>query len=235
MPGQTWLDVLDILAKENITRRMKLNVDEVMVHSKNRGGIGVNHFNVHRNGARIVSIGIDPQELAKAVCFLMPPGPAKRQQIAFNQRLIDRSKGMLAPLTGKEIALSVGTGHTTAFLRSLKAGCKTPVKKLQDSCGKLNAESFRCSRMNAALHAGWYWTVLPYECEVTWPGLPDLAQSALNANNSVPSLPSELEITCEIAQHQAETDMSLDECVSTVREMHPTCQAWVSFNFSLDS
>ena len=51
---------------------------------------------------------------------------------------------MLAPLTGKaEIVLSVGTGHTTAFFRAVKFGCKTPINEMAHENGKLNAEQLK--------------------------------------------------------------------------------------------
>ena len=65
-PMSSLTDILDIFAKEHISQTdVMLEVDMVMVHERNRGGLGINAFNAHRNGVSMVDIGIDPDELTK--------------------------------------------------------------------------------------------------------------------------------------------------------------------------
>ena len=88
----------------------------------------INPFNMHRNGMKMVDMGVDLTELEKAVVIeMMPMNPARMAQARVNEALIEASKGLMAPSTGKEKYCSLGTGHAIAFIRAGKAGCKTPV------------------------------------------------------------------------------------------------------------
>jgi len=229
MPPQTAFgDVLQRLRSENIVRDgVKLSPDQVFVNRGNRGGLGINWYNVHFNGKKIVDIGVDTQELQKgSVAFsLSPLEPMKSDTINFNNKLIKNSKGLLADLAGVEQYASVGKGHTTQFIRAIKAGCRTPVKGLQDVSGKLNAMTLGAKdpRLKEALD-GWEWTIIPWEAEVTWPGLADLAQKCLNANQNVASLMSELEVACAIADY--ESDMSIEDCTEAIAMNNPPCKAF---------
>ena len=101
----------------------------MVVHPKNRGGLGLNAFNVDENGVVIMTIGCDADALRKSVCWEMPVDPeARAKVIKFNEKLIELSNGLLAQLTGSERYQTTSTSHTTAFCRAVKAGCKTPEK-----------------------------------------------------------------------------------------------------------
>ena len=231
-PMTAFKDIMDLLEEQKISYKKPLEVEEIQVHPANRGGLGLNAFNAHRNGASIKSIGVDPDELAKAVAFEnMPMEPAKSNQRLCNEKLIEGAKGMLSKLTGREKYGSVGTGHCTAFFRAVKAGCRTPQPTLQDAAGNLNAESLSSDiRMKNCLTKGWVWTVLPWQCEVTWPGLPDLAQRALNAGQNVASHMSEFEVCCTIAEFDMlkPEGSTFESCVAAVAMNHPPCKASLS-------
>jgi hypothetical protein len=231
-PMTAFKDIMEMLEEQQISYKQCLAVEEVQVHPANRGGLGINAFNAHRTGASIKSIGVDPDELSKAVAFEnMPMEPAKSHQRVVNEKLIEGAKGMLSKLTGREKVCSVGTGHCTAFFRAAKAGCRTPQPTLQDATGNLNAESLsKDPRMKSCLHRGWVWTVLPWQAEVTWPGLPDLAQRALNAGQNVASLMSEFEVCCTIAEFDMlkPEGSTFESCVAAVAMNHPPCKAGIS-------
>ena len=53
---------------------------------------------------------------------------------------------------------------------------------------------------------GWTFTIVPWTAEKIWPSLPDLAQSALNAEHSTFSVPSELQAMAMIAIHAGNGD-----------------------------
>jgi hypothetical protein len=229
-PKTALKDILEHLSEHNIVLQQKLTVEQVMVHPANRGGLGLNAYNAHANGEKILDIGVDEEELEKAMAFQrMPLEPLRSEQLAFNQRLVDSSKGMLSPLTGKEEVCSVGTGHTAAFFKAINAGCATPQTKLQDAAGRLSKEALcnRDKRLQTALTSGWTWQVLPWQCQIQWPRLPDLAQRALNASQNVASLMSELEVVVTIAELDAtRTDASdFNDCVTAVARNNPPCKA----------
>lgn len=232
-PITAWKDCVDRLLKDKVAKQIVAEADEFMIHPSNRSGLGVNAYNVHRVGAMLSKIGVDPAELEKAVAFeRMPTDPMRSSQVAFNQKLISSSKGMLAPMTGAERFCSVGTGHTTQFFKAVKAGCSTPEPTLADPTSrKMNAETLsKDVRFHDALKKGWRWTVLPWQAEVTWPHLPDLAQRALNASNNVASLMSELEVCVSIAEFAElmPPGSSFGDCVDAVKMNQPPCQAGYS-------
>ena len=226
-PISAWQDCRERLEQEKVARKEVHLPDEVMVHPCNRGGLGVNAYNVHRTGKMIHAIGCDISELERACAFeRLPMEPQRSKQTSANEKLIAASKGMLAPLSGAEKLCSVGTGHTTQFFKAAKAGCKTPEANLADSSGKLNCESLgRDARFQKALQCGWTWTVLPWQAEVVWPLLPDLAQRALNASQNVACLMSELEVCVTIAEFAElkPKDSSFQDCVDAVAQNEPPC------------
>ena len=61
-----------------------------------------------------------------------------QEQIDANVKVISASKGMLAPVTGKERLRTLGTGHASAFCKAANAGCRTPISYLQDAAGRIN-------------------------------------------------------------------------------------------------
>ena len=202
-PITAYEDIWAILLDQKIVKEIDLPVDEIGCHPSNRGQLGLNGFNVHRNGREIDLVGVDLNELKKSACFeLCPLEPQKSFQIKFNQSLVDKAKGLIAPLNGREDKLSVGTGHYTAWCRAIKAGCRTPFKELADSMGKLSGDRFRSKdkRMAVCLGPGWSWRVFPWQCEAAWPDLPDLCQRALNSSHSVSSRSTEMEMMVWISE-----------------------------------
>ncbi len=134
-----WKRVMAELHKVNIPYTQHLSIFEVMVHPENRGGLGLNTFNVHENLRTIKEIGADREAVHRATCFeMVPVGPDREAQIAFNNQLIERSSGQLAPLSGKERVCSVACSHFTAGCRAAEGACLTPESSLADSDGRLN-------------------------------------------------------------------------------------------------
>lgn len=229
MPAKTaWEDICAIFDKEHIGRtNVHLEVEQVMVHDKNRDGLGIDWFQAHKNGEVILKIGVSMQELEKSVAFELPPiNPHKSIKMDFNRAIIAKSKGMLAPLTGQEQYCSTSTGHTTAFFRALKASCITPQKALQDRDLRLSMELVsRDQRAREALQKGWKWArIVPWQAELTWPLLADLSQKAGNASNNAASLMGELEVACQIGDYFQTTKMGFDEIVDAVGQSKPPCK-----------
>ena len=133
---------------------------------------------------------------------------------------------MLAQPTQRERFASSGGGHSFAFFRAAAAGCSTPQCAVADPDGKISAERLRKDpRMAQCLDNGWRCRVLPFQCEIVWHLLPDLAQRALNASNNVMAECSVLEVCCSIAEYDAmrDAETSLDHCVQAVAQSSPPC------------
>ena len=230
-PVTAWNDVKEILVTNKIAYYMTIHSSLVMVHKANRGGLGVNAYNMNRNGARIMKSGVSIDELEKAVVEELSSDPQMRaEQVAFNVRLIQNSANMLAKLKGGERFASLGTGHTIQFFRAAAAQCVTPEKELQDLSGKLNphAMSKKDHRFGQASQDGWKMLVLPSQCGKVWPMIADLAQRALNGGNNVASQSTELEIARTIAgfwEHSKDADFQ--QCIDGAAMNSPPCSPYI--------
>ena len=176
--------------------------------------------------------GVDLNELGKANCFeLCPLEPTKSMQIAWNARLVKNSKGLLAELNGSESVMSVGTGHFTAGCRAVKAGCRTPFPQLADANGCLAPDRFRKKdhRWSVCFDKGWVWRRWPWQAEVAWPSLPDLAQRALNSSHSVTSRSTELEGMVWVFESCKDSMNGIDfnDFLDAVSMSGPVCQPYI--------
>lgn len=227
--------ILDLFVKENISYTSELCPDVLLVHPENRSKLGVNPFNVHRTGAYIKKAGADFKELSNAVAFELSPNTADRdQQISFNKKLVEHSGGMMAPVNGSERFLTVSCGHTSQFCKAARVHCTTPQLTLQDADGKLSIDHVAKDdpKFKVMLTIGWTWTIIPWQAAEQWPELPDLAQRALNASNSVASKASELEVAssiAEFAQLQAKTGpIDWKQCAEAAGSTAPSCKTYIA-------
>ena len=117
-----------------------LNPKKVLVHPKNRSGLGIHGKNAHENADTVLGMGADRKHASKnSYCFELPPTRSKRvESFAFNERLAENSEGILAKPFGDETHESVGGGHMCGFCRATEARCKTPIKRLQDKDGRID-------------------------------------------------------------------------------------------------
>ena len=200
-----WNTILEVL-KDHVYVLEDVSPKYFLVHPDNRSKLGVNPYNAHRTGAYIKKVGADLVLLKKATAFeISPMIPMKMKQFEFNRKLVQNSCGLLAPVSGTERFVSVSCGHTVQFCKAALAGCVTPQTSLADATGRLNVQAISNGdkAFQVMLEKGWSWTVVPWPVEATWPSLPDLAQRALNASNSVASQSSELEVAASIAEFAA--------------------------------
>lgn len=234
--GSKWSKIEKMLLDEKIAVRMKLHTDDLMVHQDNRGGLGLNCFNAHRNGKILRRVGADLNQLSRACCFeLARSGPRRKISIDFNKRLTADSEGLLCDVKTTERFLTVSCGHTAAFCRAANSRCKTSEDKLKsDKTGRLDPASMITTDPQLAimLQEGWTWVVIPDYVEDQWPGLPALAQSALNGPNNVASKTTELEAACMIARHSENMEkkgLKTDwkACCAHASETEPDCTPYI--------
>jgi hypothetical protein len=229
-----WTAVKELLLAEKIAYEVELHSSMLLVHPENRAKLGVNPHNAHRVGASIKSVGADLKQLSNSVAFeLNPMEPARAQQIGFNRSLVDHAGGLLAPITGGERYLTVSCGHTAQWVKAVNARCPSPQKQLLGKGGFMSPEELgkNDASLMSMFSAGWLWTVVPWQAEMTWPGLPDLAQRALNASNSVASQCSELEVASSIAEfagmQAVAGEVSWDRCIAAVAASNPPCSEYI--------
>lgn len=212
-PLTMWNKAVAVLTEAGLIRTEQVNVDDVLCHPDNRGKLGISGVGMHHTGHKILKAGADKNELKKSTAFEMHPFTCVRgDQILFNQQLVERSQGYMAPINGKERLLSVSSGHTTGFCRAVKARCKTPVGDLADDSGNLTSALLDGdATFSDMCSSGWEWRIISWEAEESWPKLPDLAQRALNAANSVASQPAEPEVMVTMVSFMQEAAPSAEE------------------------
>ena len=233
-PNTAFEDIWDVLFSQNIAKLIDPLVEKVMVHPTNRGGLGVNAYNCHKNGYAVDKAGCDLMMLNKTTVFeLCPLDPQKSFQKEFNLKLVENSKGLLAPINGTEEWLSVGCGHWIQWCRAIKAGCRTPFKEMANSEGKLSQDRFaqKDARMGVALKNGWKMRALPWQCEVAWPQLPGLAQRALNSSHQVSSRSTEIEVmvdACEKARDLKLDNEEFQDILKSCAMAGPVCAEYIT-------
>lgn len=125
--------------------------------------------------------------------------------------IVRLSDGLLANVSHREDSSTLACGHFAQFIKAVKAGCKTPFDKLQDSDGNLNMStlSARDDNMRSFCTKGWLQKKMPFAVRAAWPWVPHLAQGALNASNLVASLGHELQTIVQLnmyVKHMSEPD-----------------------------
>jgi hypothetical protein len=230
-----WNMVVQVLLDHGVACTRVVHSSELFCHPANRGGLGLNQYDVHKNIKTIYHIGADESQLVGHACFELSTSPGTRgMQIAFNTRLIDLAAGLLARPTMKERYLTVGGGHTTAGCRAILANCISAVEELVDSQGRLSYE--KATRKDAVLKRmldiGWTFIVIPAFVEERFPSLPHLGQQALNASNNVRTETSELETASTIAEYakqdaRAGISANWSKYVEAAKASAPPCEAYI--------
>ena len=177
-----------------------------LVHKVNRNWLMLSPYNCHRNAAKIHHGGADRKMLTNALCCeLASSGPARASQIEANEKLISRSQELLAPLNSEERYLTLGCGHTTAFIKLAGISGKTPEKSIQDDTGHIDLPKLcRNLEFRQMIEVGWDWTVVPAEVDRIYPGFAFIAQQALNVSNHICCEVGELETATTLADSAAD-------------------------------
>jgi hypothetical protein len=226
-------EIRKILMDANIAYRIPLHTDMFVVHPANRGKLGVNAHEAHRNGATIKRVGADLELLKKTTAFELPTSGERRDFILNNfDKIVKRSKGLLANRTGAERYASVGGGHTSQFCRAANAACITKQASISTASGIISKEKLMHNDtiFRVMLEEGWMWDIFPSCVEEKWPQLPDLAQRALNACNNAVTESSELETASTIAEFNTLQDDGMDDwsvCVEAAKASMPPCHAYI--------
>ena len=197
-----WAAVQDVLTKHQLLYKARVRPDAFLVHPLNRSGLGINVYGMHKKGARILQVGVDPDLLSRSVAWELSPDPDTRaKQVAFTRNLAASCDGLMAEPSGAERYLSAASSHTTQFFKALCAGCRTPEAMLANEAGKLSAAHWRAAdpKLDQLLSEGWEWTVICADVESAYPNLPTLCQRALNSVNATFAGESELEAALAVA------------------------------------
>ena len=232
-PITVMMKIREIFDREHIARDEHFSPEDVLCHPSNRGSLGLNGYTAHKNGAYIMAVGVNKQELDKsAVSIGMNPNPQVRDwQLAYNDKLISRGDGLFAPRTGRECRLSLGAGHAAAWWRASMHGCKTQEPSLQDRNGCLSRTFLQQKDDQFEVCCkGWTHYSLPYTVEIAWPRLCDVWQRACNASQNVAERQTDLECACTIAGYAAMSgsdEPDWDACVAAAAQGKPPCALYI--------
>ena len=225
----TWNQILAGLLQAKVAHTRVVRVSELVVHPLNRKGLGVNAYNVHSTLDKVRTMGADKKKLKQAAAFEMSSDAGKRdEQLAFMQRLIDGAGGMLAPLSGDERLMTVAASHFSQACRAVKAGCRTPEPNLKDAAGNLN-EIHVCgsdAELTKLINVGWNFVIIPEFVESLFPMLPDVAQSALNAEHTAFSMASELQVMAGMHQIMQKGGTE-DDAIAAAKTAIPPCNDYI--------
>ena len=232
-PLPVWNKFLKFLHQHKITYiASKVHVDMVLCDPQNRDEAMVVGYDAHGNLSRIKAIGGDLKKLTDAICIEMPPPgtPEHEDIIMKNKFMIDTSNELLAPLTGRERYRSIGCSHTSQAVKAGIAGCPTAFEDIGVD-GFMNVDKISSNGTDEDITTmctvGWDWTVIPYPAAITWPESILIGTRALNASNSVPTLPSEtsamMGIQALIRQGDTETD-----AIAKILKQQPPCADYIT-------
>jgi hypothetical protein len=141
------------------------------------------------------------------------------------------SGGFIPPLQQLNL-LSVGGAHTNAFLRAVKAGCKSAVPKLADENGNLDVKQLTVNRpeFQEACERGLKWFIMHHDTPQVWPGLVHMVQAALNAHAK--NVQTEVEVMLDVHNMYetaitAGTDPDWKQIQITACFSMPPCSAYI--------
>ena len=165
-----WKAISKYLLEEKILYKQCIKADQLLVHPQNRGGTGVQVFNLHAKGKRILECGCDTSLLVGSTCVEMNPDQAKRaEQARLTESIYAQYPDFIAPCSGHERFLTVSSSHVSQFFKAMIAGCKSPEESLVDpKTGRMSISSISDSDFLQACNEGWSWTVIPFYVEASW-------------------------------------------------------------------
>jgi len=179
-----WEAVLHALSQSPLMWKQRMSPDNVCVHPKNRGGVGL----VKEKAVSLAAVHCEAgysysKACAGAFAVSMPPvGSCSFKQTQEANMKINTDQGL--PPMAMCLGQSLGAGHGNCFLRCVigKSACTNI--DLAPS-GHLDAEHLgnRHPGMKQALQGGLEWSVIHYEVFERWPLLADIAQTALNVKS----------------------------------------------------
>jgi hypothetical protein len=177
-----------LLRRLKIPYMAKLCPRQMLTHPGNRGGLMVSGHEVHKKGGKMFGQGMKTPVGGLAIEIVPVEGDVLRAyHFKANRDLVERSDGLIAPVSGEERFSAMATNHCAQFGKAIEAKCKTPLNALQDKNGDLNKHSLgeRDPNIYTFVDEGWEYEVYPWTVEVAWPEFPELAQMAANSENAV--------------------------------------------------
>ena len=229
----TAAEILALLHAAGLVLKESIKVGYLAVHPANRNGVGALPADVHGLLERILRDGFVWLECQGKIWGFQPqPGKEGREQLAFNERLAARSRGLLPPPGDDVRCLTISGTHTTQGARCVEEGTlgippstaaagtaassiAPPTSRLDlwDTSGHLSKS--KVLQANPAygelLTQGPEVTAIRWQVEKVIPELPGFLSEAANAGHGVERRASTIQACLRIAHHYEMTDDKLEE------------------------
>ena len=196
-----WQNIQKVLLESGYAYRQEVAPEHFVVHPLNRGGTGINGYNMHAKGSLICNTGADLSQLGGAIAFEVNTS-RKKDQIEFTMNLAMQSGGLIAKPSGMERFMTVSKSHTTQVCKAIKANCMTPQVSLAGGDGCLGSHLLvKDESLSTMVNIGWDWTIIQACVEDEFPTLPSLVESACNASNATYEPQNEIQLMSAIIGH----------------------------------
>ena len=225
-----WEEIQAIMLQHKIGWNAQVPPEFVGVHPSNRSGLGVSGPDAHHHGGQILQAGFSWRKASDATAVECPPAPFDLKAVTENEKYSKLSNGFIPPLSQLKL-LSLGGAHTNAFLRAVKANCKSAVPKLGDAEGCLSIEHLQANKeFGQAVQLGLRWFVMHWQCCMAWPKLAKLIQAALNtkASSDITEIEVMLDMNSQVEAAIAEgSKPDWDTIRASAGFTMPPCTPWI--------
>jgi hypothetical protein len=227
-----WEAIQELFLKSHVAKKdQQVAVDRAGVHRKNRSTHGVGASESQCHGKDILLEGFSWKKASDATAVEKPPPPFDKDDVAFNDALVEKSMNLIPPLITLEIE-SVGGSHTNTFLRQVKHGIQALVPSLADANGFLNREELCLNRhhFKEAVDKGLFWFVMHWAVDFVWPDLLGFIQNTLNTVSRGGQSETEMMLFMSAEARYALSkgqEPSWDAIVAAAKASMPTCSPYM--------
>ena len=134
-----WEEMKLVLLKHGLAWYEDLLPTQVGTSPFNRKGLGVQGVDAQVHGEQVRTVGF-VKRLAEETSVGVQKNPHDDWEIKWNEDQQSRSKGLIPKLAPVVLCFSIGTSHTTVWVRMLISGVRAAVKSLADESGNLDVQ-----------------------------------------------------------------------------------------------
>jgi hypothetical protein len=196
-------ELLDIAEKADGSYERWIDVGSVAVHPDNREKTGLLPIDVHDLLDMLVHIGWNWKKTWFSLVCEVPPNEVGEAWREWNMKLVQKSDGLLAPFTNKEVIdfLSARGSHTTAVVRCMKYGSNGLSSELCTD-GKISKSKIleKQPSMQEPLDKGMKYTVLRWQLVMACPRLMEILARTGNASHGSERVQTALQACMRIHQ-----------------------------------
>ena len=178
------VQIMEELENAGLVYRLTIPPKLVLVHRRNRDGMGVGYIDVHLLCDDLMDIGFDPSK-PDPICVEIAPEDKK-----FNKQLIENADGKLGPADQGTIDMakfaSLSASHCNFCLRLITDEAEHEGSQGLCKDGRLSPAmcQYESPGLYKASKEGLLWRVIRLEAVLEFPDLPDLVQAAKNTDPS---------------------------------------------------